>query len=541
MRPRFGTWAALAALAACGGAVQGNPDGSADAGSDTRRDGATSDAGWTKCKAPSGVSVCGGVEQCGADCPYCADALPGDVGLRICLSGPLPGGGGNPTANTHDDTFHGTGVLADFDGTHTCDPSVLRVNGVYYMYYGGISENAGQTWTRVGVAKSENGLSWTRLNGGKPIVDAARNPYTSALPNNYGAGQPTATFVDGLFYLQFTDTTGLGGNQGNGAGQYVLRSPDPVFQSGVEELSATGFVPYGQTPHTGHSLLEAYGSDLVYADALDGFLVASVGNGIEVRFFDKTLTKQEGMYAVPAAWTEEPAVAARPDHHAMPGTGAIGCLRQRKAVGIVLHPHLTPQPVRQIGIQPVAVQRVGVGVLHQPGRRADHAGNADADTAGATEFGFSITHQIGDGTHGRVVAGGCGHTVAQLRRIVGGEGGDLDLGAAEINAEPEIVILGLHGGSLPVWAVLLKRGRAGHTAPMSEILLDVKGMNCPLPVLRANRALRAVEHGEKLRVLATDRAAVADFQAFCRETGHQLLAWSEESGVYQFVIRKKPA
>ncbi|MDE2200789.1 MAG: sulfurtransferase TusA family protein [Rhodospirillales bacterium] len=74
---------------------------------------------------------------------------------------------------------------------------------------------------------------------------------------------------------------------------------------------------------------------------------------------------------------------------------------------------------------------------------------------------------------------------------------------------------------------------------MSETLLDVKGMACPLPVLRANRALRALEPGARLRVLATDRAAVGDFQAYCRETGHALLAFSEEGGVYSFVIRKK--
>ena len=74
---------------------------------------------------------------------------------------------------------------------------------------------------------------------------------------------------------------------------------------------------------------------------------------------------------------------------------------------------------------------------------------------------------------------------------------------------------------------------------MSETLLDVKDMNCPLPVLRANRALRALAPGERLHVLATDRAAVADFQAFCQETGHDLLAWSEEGGVFSFVIRKK--
>jgi len=74
---------------------------------------------------------------------------------------------------------------------------------------------------------------------------------------------------------------------------------------------------------------------------------------------------------------------------------------------------------------------------------------------------------------------------------------------------------------------------------MNEVLLDVKGMGCPLPVLRANRALRGLAAGEHLRVLATDRAAVSDFQAFCRETGHALLAWSEEAGVFSFVIRKK--
>ncbi len=74
---------------------------------------------------------------------------------------------------------------------------------------------------------------------------------------------------------------------------------------------------------------------------------------------------------------------------------------------------------------------------------------------------------------------------------------------------------------------------------MSETILDVKGMACPLPVLRANRALRGMAPGARLRVLATDRAAVADFQAFCRETGHALLAQGEEAGVFSFTIRKR--
>jgi tRNA 2-thiouridine synthesizing protein A len=76
---------------------------------------------------------------------------------------------------------------------------------------------------------------------------------------------------------------------------------------------------------------------------------------------------------------------------------------------------------------------------------------------------------------------------------------------------------------------------------MSETVLDVKGMNCPLPVLKANRALRGMPPGARLRVLATDRAAVADFQAFCRETGHALLAWSEDAGVFSFLIRRREA
>ena len=74
---------------------------------------------------------------------------------------------------------------------------------------------------------------------------------------------------------------------------------------------------------------------------------------------------------------------------------------------------------------------------------------------------------------------------------------------------------------------------------MAETQLDVKGLNCPLPVLRANRALRTLAPGEKLRVLATDRASIADFRAYCRETGHDLLAFSEDAGTLSFTIRRR--
>lgn len=74
---------------------------------------------------------------------------------------------------------------------------------------------------------------------------------------------------------------------------------------------------------------------------------------------------------------------------------------------------------------------------------------------------------------------------------------------------------------------------------MSETLLDVKALSCPLPVLKAHRALRGMRPGEQLRVLATDRAAIDDFPAFCRETGHTLLEVSEQAGVLSFLIQRR--
>ena len=73
---------------------------------------------------------------------------------------------------------------------------------------------------------------------------------------------------------------------------------------------------------------------------------------------------------------------------------------------------------------------------------------------------------------------------------------------------------------------------------MSMITLDAKGLNCPLPILRAKRAMKDVPVGGTLQVLATDPGAVKDFEAFCRATGHRLLDWSEASGTYTFNIQR---
>jgi tRNA 2-thiouridine synthesizing protein A len=76
---------------------------------------------------------------------------------------------------------------------------------------------------------------------------------------------------------------------------------------------------------------------------------------------------------------------------------------------------------------------------------------------------------------------------------------------------------------------------------MSETVLDVQGLSCPLPVLKTNKALRSLPAGARLTVLATDPASVKDFRAFCQETGHALVAFSEAQGIYRFTLRKRDA
>ena len=69
--------------------------------------------------------------------------------------------------------------------------------------------------------------------------------------------------------------------------------------------------------------------------------------------------------------------------------------------------------------------------------------------------------------------------------------------------------------------------------------LDVKGLNCPLPILRAKKALADMESGQTLRIVATDPGAVKDFAAFCRQTGNPLVSSTETSSEFTFVIAKR--
>jgi tRNA 2-thiouridine synthesizing protein A len=73
---------------------------------------------------------------------------------------------------------------------------------------------------------------------------------------------------------------------------------------------------------------------------------------------------------------------------------------------------------------------------------------------------------------------------------------------------------------------------------MADLTLDAKGLNCPLPILRAKKALKEVPPNGTLEILATDPGAVADFAAFCRTTGNTLAEQSTNGGVYRFVIKR---
>lgn len=73
---------------------------------------------------------------------------------------------------------------------------------------------------------------------------------------------------------------------------------------------------------------------------------------------------------------------------------------------------------------------------------------------------------------------------------------------------------------------------------MADKELDARGLNCPLPILRAKKALNEMASGMTLRIVATDPGSVKDFQAFSKQTGNELLESSEANGEYVFVLKK---
>ncbi|MBK9295091.1 MAG: hypothetical protein IPM57_11750 [Oligoflexia bacterium] len=293
-----------------------------------------------------------------------------------------------------------------FDGTHVCDPSVIKHRGTYYLYYGagafpdeycmnedgsirsgpnqlnncntvildlvGFPKPYSVYATHVGLAKSTDGVHWERMNNGLPIIMTKADP-TNALEfgmtygswaypdhpstprlknkkNVYGAGQPSVIVKDNLFYLLYTDTTGIGrryydDGTSAGAGLYVIRSPDPMFQQNVEEVRCPGDEsdiaglhrikpgtctnPYwkklnsGEKPSTKYSVIETYSADLTYSDALGLFAIAFRNHPtiMGMLFFDENFKiAGPGLTLGEAPYRDGPGILHRADGHLLPST-----------------------------------------------------------------------------------------------------------------------------------------------------------------------------------------------------------------------------
>ena len=75
--------------------------------------------------------------------------------------------------------------------------------------------------------------------------------------------------------------------------------------------------------------------------------------------------------------------------------------------------------------------------------------------------------------------------------------------------------------------------------PAHQQLVDARGLACPLPILRAKKALATMASGEVLLVQTTDRGALKDFQAFCRQTGNELLAQVQCAEYVEHYLRRR--
>lgn len=206
--------------------------------------------------------------------------------------------------------FQGSGVSNKFDVDSACSPSVVRVNGTYYMFYegadfytlGGIQHVRGGT--KIGVASSSNGINWTRLNSGNPIVVPYDFPAGDSL--HYGAGYPNVSYVEGHFYMLFYDSTGADQSKRG----YILRSTSPTFApTQTEQLGFSGFVPYNVASFTNYGVRDVINADLAYHYGLKEFMIGIAGdtNLLSTAFFSKNFKTEFRLSTVPATWTQGPA------------------------------------------------------------------------------------------------------------------------------------------------------------------------------------------------------------------------------------------
>lgn len=72
----------------------------------------------------------------------------------------------------------------------------------------------------------------------------------------------------------------------------------------------------------------------------------------------------------------------------------------------------------------------------------------------------------------------------------------------------------------------------------ADLVLDARGLLCPMPVVKAGKEIQKLDPGQVLKILATDRGSVADVPAWAEDTGNELLEWHEDDGVFTYLVRR---
>ncbi len=184
-------------------------------------------------------------------------------------------------------------------------PSVVRGgDGLLYVYYQGISRGGehdagGQ---KIGVARAPDGMqNVEHLFAGQPILHAQALVSGGAeVPGRADGGvmEPSAVFLDDMFYLAYFDSSGTAG-----PGTYVIRSVDPTFQAGVEVLTAEGFAPRTPANATAHLLTPVQGVHLAWVPELGQYAVTGAagenGHQTEVAFYPEDLLTKVGSTILP--------------------------------------------------------------------------------------------------------------------------------------------------------------------------------------------------------------------------------------------------
>ncbi len=215
--------------------------------------------------------------------------------------------------NTFDVALQPTEQAGDFDGQHACNPSVVKVGGTYYLYY--TAAAIGDPTSRIGVASSQDGYTWARLNGGQPIVV----PALKQTGSGYGAGEQSVVYVDGKFLMLYIDSTGAVSNPINAAGEYLIRANDPLFSQQVEIFNGTEFVPRTTSTNTAYKLFEGLNVDMQYIPSWQSFLMLSHSNlGLtHVLLYDKLFRQITDQSIQSTQWCDGPGLVSSPERQAI--------------------------------------------------------------------------------------------------------------------------------------------------------------------------------------------------------------------------------